>query len=332
MTQKPFWQTIKKPILVLAPMSGYTESPFRRLIKAIEPTTILVSELISAEALRRRNEKTMRLTAFHPDEKNYYCVQLFGSNEESFIEAAKIVEEMGADGIDLNFGCPSPKVVGSGHGSALLKDSCKSARMIEKLVNSTKLPVSVKMRLGFYDDERFIQSAKDFESAGIASIAIHGRTTVQKYTGQADWTKIYQLKNHLSIPVIGNGDITSAKIAKNKIQNLDGIMIGRAAMRNPWIFAQTRAALEDKEIPKKPPLDQQLDFFRDHAKLAIDFKNEEWAMRELRKHFAHFIRGVRYASQFRERLIRVTTYTEMEEIFVEIAEKSHPNFVPNTEK
>ncbi len=313
-----FWSQVDRPLLVLAPMSGYTESPFRRLVKELEPSTILVSELISAEALRRKNEKSLRLASFHPDEKNYYAVQLFGKDEETFIEAAKVVEDMGADGIDLNFGCPSPKVVGSGHGSALLKDSARSAKMIEKLVKSTHLPVSVKMRLGFYDDENFIQSALDFESAGIASIAIHGRTTKQKYTGNADWTKIYELKNHLKIPVIGNGDVTSAMIAKNKLQNLDGVMIGRASMRNPWIFAQSRAAFEGREIPKKPPIAAQLEFFRRHAKMAIDFKSEEWAMIELRKHFAHFVRGVRYAAQFRERLIRVATYAELEIIFAEI--------------
>ncbi len=313
-----FWKQIDQPILVLAPMSGYTESPFRRLIKEIEPTTVLVSELLSAEALRRGSEKTFRLAAYAPEEKHYYCIQLFGSDEAAFIEAAQIVADMGVDGIDLNFGCPSPKVVGSGHGSALLKDSCRSAKMIEALVKSTPLPVSVKMRLGFYDDSNFIQSCKDFEAAGIASIAIHGRTTKQKYTGQADWTKIYQVKEELNIPVIGNGDVTSAAIAVKKLQNLDGVMIGRAAMRNPWIFAQCRAAFEGREIPKKPPLAAQLDFFRRHATLATDFKNEKWAMIELRKHFAHFIRGVRSASQYRDRLIRVESRAEMEVIFAEL--------------
>ena len=295
---KSFWQTIPRPILVLAPMAGYTESPFRRLIKEIEPSVVLVSELISAEALRRRNEKTLRMIEFAPEELNNYCVQLFVSDETAFIEAAKIVEEIGANGIDLNFGCPSPKVIGSGNGSALLKDPDKAAKMIENLVKSTSLPVSVKMRLGFYDDKDLIETAKNFEKAGISALAIHGRTTKQKFSGSAQWEKIYEVKEHLKIPVIGNGDVISAEVALEKLKNLDGIMIGRAVLRNPWIFQQCRAAFEGKGILPKPPLPEQLKFFRRHAKLAIEFKNEKWAMTELRKHFVHFIRGIPHAARF----------------------------------
>lgn len=317
-----FWKELKRPILVLAPMAGYTESPFRRLVKEIEPSTILVSELISAEALRRNKEKTLRMTEFTPEEKGYYCVQLFGNDEQAFIESAKVVEQIGADGIDLNLGCPSPKVIGSGHGSALLKDPKATAKMIGALVKSTKLPVSVKMRLGFYDDKDLIETAKSFETAGISSLAIHGRTTAQKFSGKANWEKIYEVKKHLKIPVIGNGDITSATIAKDRLKNLDGIMIGQAALRNPWIFAQCRAIFDGKEVPPKPTLEQQLDFFRKHAQLAVKYKNEKWAMTELRKHFAHFVRGIPHASKFRDRLIRVETLADMEEIFADILESS----------
>lgn len=313
--KRNFWKNLKKPILVLAPMAGYTESPFRRLVREIEPSVVLVSELISTEALRRKGEKTMRLASFAPDEKKYYCVQLFGSNEEAFIESVKIVEEMGADGVDLNLGCPSPKIVGSGYGSALLKDPCTTAKLIEKLVQSTSLPISVKMRLGFYDDTDLIATAKNFESAGIASLAIHGRTTKQKFTGNASWEKIYEVKENLTIPVIGNGDVTSVAIAQNRLKNLDGIMIGRAALKNPWIFAQCRAAFEGKKIPPKPTLAQQVEFFRRHAALAVEMKGEKWAMIEMRKHFAHFVRGIHGASTFRERLIRVENLEELEEIF-----------------
>lgn len=296
-------------------MAGYTESPFRRLVREIEPSTILISELISAEAIRRKNAKTMRLAEFAPEEKHFYCVQLFGKSEDAFLDAIKIVEELDADGIDLNLGCPSPKVVGSGHGSALLQNPCATAALIEKIVKATKLPVSVKMRLGFYDDAKLITTTKSFESAGIASLAIHGRTAKQKFSGQASWDKIYEVKNHLKIPVLGNGDVTSTAIASQRLQNLDGIMIGRAALSNPWIFAQCRAAFEGKKIPPKPDLKLQLDFFRRHARLATEFKNETWAMTELRKHFAHFIRGIPRAAQFRDQLIRVSSLEEIEKIF-----------------
>lgn len=315
-----FPDSVNKPILVLAPMAGYTESPFRRLVKDIEPSTVLVSELISIEALKRKNEKTMNMIDFAPEELGYYGVQLFGNKVDSFTECAKILEDLGVDFIDLNLGCPSPKVIGSGHGSALLKDPCATAKMIEKLVQSTSLPVTVKMRLGFYDDSGLIETAKSFESAGIKWLAIHGRTTKQKFTGSANWEQIYNVKENLSIPVIGNGDVTSAMIAKNRLQNLDGIMIGRAAMRNPWIFKQTREIFDGKEISQKPDILEQLDFFRKHAKLAIDFKSETWAMIELRKHFAHFCRGFRNAAVHREQLIRVSSLKEMEEIFDQITD------------
>ncbi len=299
-------------------MAGYTESPFRRLVREIEPSVILVSELISAEALRRKNEKTLRMIEFTEAEKNQYGVQLFGSEISAFIDAAQIVEELGADFIDLNLGCPSPKVINSGHGSALLKDIDQTTLMIKKLVQSTKLPVTVKMRLGFYDDENLVENAEKLESAGISALAIHGRTTKQKFGGTAKWEKIYQVKEKLKIPVIGNGDVTSASIAKEKLQNLDGIMIGRAAIKNPWIFKQTRESFEGNEIPEIPDLKDQLKFFRRHAQLATEFKNEKWAMIELRKHFSHFLRGFRGASKFRDQLIRVETFEEMEEIFKEI--------------
>lgn len=318
---KNFWENLERPFLVLAPMAGYTESPFRRLIREIEPSTVLVSELVSAEALRRRNEKTFRMIEFVPEEKNYYGVQLFGNEESAFVEAAKIVEEIGADFIDLNLGCPSPKVVNSGHGSTLLKDACATARMIETLVKSTSLPVTVKMRLGFYDDADTIATAKNFESAGISALAIHGRTTKQKFTGSADWTRIYEVKENLQIPVIGNGDVTSAAIAKNRLQNLDGIMIGRASLRNPWIFRQCREIFSGEEVSVKPSIREQLEFFQKHAALATDFKDEKWAMIELRKHFSHFLRGFRNASRYRDRLIRISSRDELDQIFTEILER-----------
>lgn len=313
--KKDFWQTIERPILVLSPMAGYTESPFRRLVKEIEPSTILVSELISTEAICHNNEKTMRMIEFHPDEAQYYGVQLFGSRTESFIEAAKVVEDLGADFIDLNFGCPSPKVINSGKGSALLKDSCAAANMIEALVKSTKLPVTVKMRLGFYDDENLLTSTKNFESAGISSLAIHGRTTLQKFKGHSNWEKIYQVKENLSIPLIGNGDIDSAEKAKEYLKNLDGIMIGRGALKNPWIFRQCREIFAGKNVSEMPPIKEQLAFFRRHAELASEFKGEKWAMIELRKHFAHIARGFHNAAKFREKLIRIESLAELNAVF-----------------
>ena len=311
------FETLKQPILALAPMAGYTESPFRTLVKEIEPSTLLISELLSARAFQYADPKTRRMAFFSPAERPF-GIQLFGSSTESFIAAAKVVEELEADFIDLNFGCPSPKVINSGNGSALLRNPCESAKMIESLVQSTKLPVTVKMRLGFYNDELFQQTCVDFQNAGIQMLAVHGRTTQQKFSGNADWEPIYRVKESLTIPVLGNGDITSAEMAKERLKNLDGIMIGRAAVKNPWIFSQCRAAFEGEEIPAIPELKEQLHFFEKQAELAIEQKGEKFALLELRKHLAQFVRGVPGAAQFRDRLIRVETQKALQEIFDEI--------------
>lgn len=316
-TMTSVFEKLKRPILALAPMAGYTESPFRTLVKEIEPSTLLISELLSAKAFQFGDPKTKRM-AFFSEAERPFGIQLFGSDPEAFVAASAVVEELGADFIDLNFGCPSPKVVSSGNGSALLRDPLASAKMIERLVQSTSLPITVKMRLGFYNDELFQQTCVDFQNAGIQMLAVHGRTTQQKFSGKANWAPIYEVKEKLSIPVIGNGDIDSADMAVERLQNLDGIMIGRAAVKNPWIFAQCRAAFDGRKLPTIPGLTEQLHFFEKQAILATEQKGEQFALRELRKHLAQFVRGVQGAAQFRDRLIRVETLEELKEIFDEI--------------
>jgi len=305
-------------------MAGFTESPFRRMVREIEPSVVLVSELISAEALRRGSKKTLEMCRFHPDEKNKFGIQLFGGKLESFCEAARVVADLGVDFIDLNFGCPSPKILKSGAGSALLRDPDRVADLIAKMTKITSLPITAKMRLGFFDDENCVPVAKKFESAGLASLAIHGRTTAQKFAGIANWQKIYEVKNSLKIPVIGNGDIRSATDAIEKLKNLDGIMIGRAAIDNPWIFRECRAIFDKKPAPPAPTLQEKIEFFRKHARRAVEFKGSELpALRECRKHFARLARGIPRASHFRDRLVRVENLAELDRIFDEILENSH---------
>ncbi len=311
------FQDLKRPILALAPMAGYTESPFRSLVKEIEPSTLLISELLSAKAFQFGDPKTRRMAFFSATERPF-GIQLFGSDPETFVAASAVVEELEADFIDLNFGCPSPKIINSGNGSALLRNPVASAKMIEKLVKSTKLPVTVKMRLGFYDDAQFQQTCVDFQNAGIQMLSVHGRTTQQKFSGTANWDSIYEVKEKLSIPVLGNGDVCSAEEAVEKLKNLDGIMIGRAAVKNPWIFAQMRALFEGKNAPKMPTLKEQLCFFEKQATLATEQKGERFALMELRKHLAQFVRGIDGAARFRDRLIRVETLDGLFEIFDEI--------------
>ncbi len=316
-----FIDKLPRPILALAPMAGYTESPFRTLVKQIEPSTLLISELLSAKAFQFGDPKTKRMAFFNEQERPF-GIQLFGSDPDAFVAASQVVEELGADFIDLNFGCPSPKIINSGNGSALLRDPEASARMIEQLVKSTKLPVTVKMRLGFFNDEMFQQTCQNFENAGIQMLAVHGRTTKQKFEGMSNWEPIYKVKEKLSIPVIGNGDITSAEQAVEKLKNLDGVMIGRGAVKNPWLFAQCRAAFDGKPIPETPGLKEQLQFFEKQAELAVEYKGERFALMELRKHLAQFVRGVEGAAQFRDRLIRIEKLTELKEIFDELQKKA----------
>ena len=308
---------LPRPLLSLAPMAGYTESAFRRLVKSYEPTVILTSELLSAKALCHGSEKTKQLMQFSAEESPYYGVQIFGDDAESMVQAGHIVAQEGADFVDLNLGCPSPKVVGSGYGSALLKNPQSTADLIATLVQKVPLPITVKMRLGFYDDAQVVEISQSFAQAGISSLAIHGRTAQQRFSGQAAWEPIYKVKKALqkyAIPVFGNGDITSLAIAQQKLKTLDGLMIGRAAMRRPWIFAQCRAAWSGKPIPADPPVEERVKNWLQHAQWAIEQYGEIAGLRRLRKYFAQSLRGIPHASQFRDQLIRIDSFDQLQNI------------------
>jgi nifR3 family TIM-barrel protein len=316
---KNFWQKIPQPILVLAPMAGYTESPFRSMVRELEPSVILVSELISAEAIRRKNKKTFEMMRFSEMERKYFGIQLFGSKHESFVEAAKIVEsEVGADFIDLNFGCPSPKVIKSESGSAILKDPKSAVQLIESIVKNIKIPVTVKMRLGFFNDDNFLEIVKSFEEAGVSAIAIHGRTTTQRFFGVSNWEKIYEAKKLLKIPVIGNGDIKSAIEARDKLKNLDGIMIGRGAIANPWIFRESRALFDNGKILDPPKLKIKVGFLRELLYRSLESKDEKYAVLELRKFVIVAIYGFDGAKTFREKLMKANSLETVENVFDEI--------------
>ncbi len=320
---KKFWQKIPRPILMLAPMAGYTESPFRTMVRKLEPSVILVSELISAEAIRRRNKKTFTMMRFSETEKKYFGIQLFGSKHESFVDAAKIVEsEIEADFIDLNFGCPAPKVVKSESGSAILKNPKSAVKLIELLVKNVRIPVTVKMRLGFFNDQNFLEIVKSFESAGISAIAIHGRTSAQKFDGNANWEKIYEAKNIVKIPIIGNGDIKSATDARDKLKNLDGIMIGRGAIANPWIFQECRSIFDNGKIQNPPSLATKIEFLRELMHRNLDFKDEKYAVLEMRKFIIVAIHGFDGAKKFREKLMQADSIEKVENIFDEITNSS----------
>ncbi len=312
------WEQAKKPMLLLAPMAGYTDSAFRQVVKQLAPSTICVTELISADGIKFGGERTMEYLNFDESERPL-IVQLFGKKPDFFQEAARTVEKMGANGIDINMGCPARKVINSMHGSALLTKPELAEEIARATVEATNLPVTIKMRIGFkeYNEKEFLDIIKRFEQTGIKALTIHGRTTKQSFTGQADWEPIYLAKKTLSIPVIGNGDVTSAEIAKNRLRDLDGIMVGRATFGNPWIMAEVEAALAGESYTPPQTLEEKIPLIIEHSRLAIETRGRKGLL-EMRKHLAAYIKGFRDASTYRGRLVQVESLDEIKGIFDEI--------------
>ncbi|MFC1810369.1 tRNA dihydrouridine synthase [Patescibacteria group bacterium] len=316
------WDKVKRPILALAPMEGYTDSAFRQLIKEYTPEVVCFSEFTSADALKYKSKKSIKKIGFEKSEKPL-IVQLFGKHPDHFKEAIKYVENMGADGIDINMGCPARNVINSQHGSALLKNPDLAAEIVKSVVDNTKLPVSVKMRIGFskYEQQAFVDFCLNLEESGAKSLTIHGRTTKQGYSGQADWDPIYKIKKLVKITVIGNGDITSPEIALEKLKNLDGIMVGRATFGNPLIMNDIYAKLHPKykKLKKRP---NWIEIAKKHIILSVETKGETRAMFEMRKHLAAYIKGFKNAAKYRSRLVRVESQKQALELLEEIKENS----------
>ncbi len=315
------WKNCKKPILALAPMAGYTDSAYRRLVKFVEPRVICFTEFTSVDGIVYGSRKTLSQLDFDPSEERPLVVQIFGKKLEHFTEAAKKIEEMGADAIDLNMGCPAKKVVSSDHGSALLKNPCKAAEIVAATVKGTSLPVSIKTRVGVseLDLEWFVDFCKSLESAGASLITIHGRTAKQMYLGQSDWEPIYEVKRNVTIPVIGNGDIRSAADATAKLKNLDGVMVGRATMGNPWLMAEIASAFYDDGSYIAPKsFEEKLPYLIKHCELNVATKGEARGIMEMRKHLASALRGFDGASEYRARAVRVSTLEEAKQLLNEI--------------
>ena len=308
--------------LFLAPMEDITDSSFRSVCKHFG-ADVLITEFISAEGLIRDAWKSRIKIQFEEMERPI-GLQIFGSNIDSMKTAARIAEQANPDFIDLNFGCPVRKIVMKGGGSALLQDIPKMIRMTEAVVKITRLPVTVKTRLGWDEAHKeIVDTAERLQDAGIAAIGIHGRTRSQLYGGSADWTLIGEVKNNprMKIPVWGNGDVDSgikAEEMKNRY-GVDGIMIGRAAKGNPWIFNEIKTWLDRHELLPPPTVNERIDVLRDHIRKSIVVKGEMSALFELRQLYAGYFKGIPDFKKYRMRLVTANDFGEIEMVLSEIA-------------
>lgn len=301
--------------IILAPMAGVTDLPFR-LLCAREQVGLACMEMVSAKAILYRNKNTEALMEIHPEEGNV-SLQLFGSDPDIISEMAKRIEERPFAILDINMGCPVPKVVNNGEGSALMKDPRLAGQIIEKTVKAVKKPVTVKLRKGFDAGHvNAVELAHIAQESGAAAVAVHGRTREQYYAGKADWEIIRQVKEAVQIPVIGNGDIVDGASATRMLEETgcDGIMIGRAMRGNPWLIGQIRAYLESGMEKERPSAGAVRQMILEHARLQLANKGEYIGIREMRKHVSWYTAGYPHSARIRQQINEVETLEELEQI------------------
>lgn len=308
--------------LLLAPMEDVSDPPFRAVCKA-NGADLMYTEFISSEGLIRDAIKSrQKLDIF--DYERPIGIQIFGGDEEAMAMATQIVDTVNPDLVDINFGCPVKKVVCKGAGAAILKDLEKMVKVTEAVVKSTRLPVTVKTRLGWDEDTKNVEEvAQRLQDVGIAALTIHGRTRAQLYKGEADWTLIGKIKNNprITIPIFGNGDIDSPQKAleyKNRY-GVDGIMIGRAAIGYPWIFNEIKHYLNTGETLPPPSIAQRIAVCRTHLLKSVEWKGEKAGIFEMRRHYSPYFKGLNNFKDFRTKLVTAAGAHQIEEILLEIA-------------
>ena len=301
--------------LILAPMAGVTDLPFRLLCKE-QGAGLLCMEMVSAKAIYFNNKNTEELLTID-DREPPVSLQLFGSDPDIISEMAKKIENRPFSILDINMGCPVPKVAGNGEGSALMKNPKLVEEIVSKTAKAIKKPVTVKIRKGF-DDEHInaVEIARIAESAGAAAVAVHGRTREQYYSGKADWDIIRQVKEAVKIPVIGNGDVTSPEAARQLVETTgcDGIMIGRGAQGNPWIFRQILHWMETGEEEPKPDLEEVKAMILRHARMLVEYKGVYTGIREMRKHVAWYTAGYPNSAKLRARVNEIESLEALEHL------------------
>lgn len=311
--------------LLLAPMEDVSDPPFRVLCKEYG-ADLMYSEFISSEGLIREAIKSKKKLDFHEVERPI-GIQIFGGDEEAMAESARIVETVNPDLVDINFGCPVKKVVCKGAGAAVLKDVDLMVRLTKAVVDSTRLPVTVKTRLGWDESTKNIEEvAERLQDIGIKALSIHGRTRAQLYKGEADWSLIAKVKNNprIHIPIFGNGDINTPQKAveyKNRY-GVDGIMIGRASIGSPWFFKQVKHYIKTGELLDPPLISERAEVAKRHLIMAMEWKGERTGIMETRAHYANYFKGIPDFKPFRTRLVSLENADELLATFDEIAQMS----------
>lgn len=310
--------------LALAPMAGITDLPFRLICRRLG-CGMTVSEMVSAKGLLYKNVKTTEMLRIDDGERPT-AIQLFGSVPAELAEAARMVEASGADMIDFNMGCPVPKIVNNGEGSALMKNPQLAHDILAAMVKAVKIPVTVKFRAGWDDANRnAVEIACAVEAAGVSAVAVHGRTRQQFYEGKADWSIIADVKQAVKVPVFGNGDIFTVADGLRMLEQTgcDGLMIGRGADGNPWLFTALAAALRGEPLPQPPSLKERLAQAAEHLEMLIAYKNEVVAVKEMRRHISAYLKGMPHAAEFRGRFHKVDTQEQFSELLTEYSECAH---------
>jgi tRNA-dihydrouridine synthase B len=315
--------------LLLAPMEDVSDPPFRAVCKE-NGADLMYSEFISSEGLIRDAIKSRKKLDFSEEERPF-GIQIFGGDEEAMMMSAKICETVNPDLVDINFGCPVKKVVSKGAGAGVLKDISLMARLTDAVIKGTRLPVTIKTRLGWDDNTKNIEEvAERMQDIGVKAITIHGRTRCQLYKGEADWSLIAKIKNNprIHIPIFGNGDIDSPQKAleyKNKY-GIDGIMIGRAAIGYPWIFREVKHYLDTKELLPPPTLEERIDVCRKHLYKSVEWKGPIVGINEMRRHYTNYLKGLPGIKEFRFKLVTLKTVEEIDEVLEEIS-KNYSGYI-----